>query len=262
MMFSIGNIFLHLVLISVRFILSSLTLTVICIRTQRLRGMAFVCRGLSRESVRYYVTSYSLRAHASSTPSYFLLWLKEYAIRYDQWVAQTRPAKSDSNPKEQYRFSNQVQHSTALTLFYLRAKQTFFTPGAEYELNIPSDVLSPFHTGHFVSPHPDPIVFSEVAWQVHSMLKDSLERFVYASYYNVGTNRALCGMLGGIVIALAGSLPPIAVNFATDRSRWLRLLALPGLWLGLTILVASMHGVRLFLPSCVYPALILQHRFA
>jgi len=176
--------------------------------------------------------------------SYFILWLKEYASRYDQWVAQTRPAKNNSNSKEQYRFSSQVQHSTGLTLFYLRAKQTFFTPGADYELNIPSDVLSPFHTGHFVSPHPDPIVFSDVAWQVHNMLKDSLDRFVLASYYNVGTNRALCGMIGGTVISLLGFVPPTAINFADDRARWLRLLALPGLWLGLTILIASLNGVR------------------
>lgn len=76
------------------------------------------------------------------------------------------------------------------------------------------------------------------------MLKDSLDRFVLASYYNVGTNRALCGMIGGTVIALAGFVPPIAVNFAEDRARWLRLLALPGLWLGLTILLASLNGVR------------------
>ncbi|KAI9443198.1 hypothetical protein H4582DRAFT_1808584 [Lactarius indigo] len=174
---------------------------------------------------------------------YFLLWLKEYAARYDQWMAQTRPAKSDANSKEQYRFSNQVQHSTSLTLFYLRAKQTFFTPGAEYELNIPSDVLSPFHTGHFVSPHPDPIVFRDVAWQVHDMLKESLDRFVLASYHNVGTSRALCGIIGGTVISLAGFVPPVAINLADQHARWLRLLALPGLWLGLTVIVASVHGV-------------------
>jgi hypothetical protein len=76
------------------------------------------------------------------------------------------------------------------------------------------------------------------------MLKDSLDRFVLASYYNVGTNRALCGMIGGTVISLAGFVPPIAVNFADDRARWLRLLAFPGLWLGLTILTASLNGVR------------------
>lgn len=206
--------------------------------------MASVHRGLSRESVRLRFPPAAHSCICSSIHSYFLLWLKEYAARYDQWVAQTRPAKSDVNSKEQYRFSSQVQHSTSLTLFYLRAKQTFFTPGAEYELNISSEVLSPFHTGLFVSPHPDPIVFREVAWQVHDMLKESLDRFVLASYYNVGTNRALCGMIGGTVISLAGFVPPVAVNFADQHSRWLRLLALPGLWLGLTILVASMHGVR------------------
>ena len=214
--------------------------------------MAFVCRGLSRESVCLFAP---LLLPCLRFYSYFILWLKEYASRYDQWVAQTRSAKTDSNFKEQYRFSNQIQHSTGLTLFYLRAKQSFFTPGADYELNIPSDVLSPFHTGNFVSPHPDPIVFSDVAWQVHNMLKDSLDRFVLASYYNVGTNRALCGMIGGTVISLAGFVPPIAVNFASGHARWLRLLAFPGLWLGLTILIASLNGVR---PIFIHPMTTIQ----
>ena len=75
------------------------------------------------------------------------------------------------------------------------------------------------------------------------MLKDSLDRFVLASYYNVGTNRALCGMIGGTVISLVGFVPPTAVNFADNHARWLRLLAFPGLWLGLTILIASLNGV-------------------
>jgi hypothetical protein len=225
--------------------------------------VAFIYRGLSRESVCHFFSHSPVPARNYSCPhSYFILWLKEYASRYDQWVAQTRSIKNDSNSKEQYRFSNQIQHSTGLTLFYLRAKQTFFTPGAEYELNIPSDVLNPFHTGHFVSPHPDPIVFSDVAWQVHNMLKDSLDRFVLASYYNVGTNRALCGMIGGTVIALAGFVPPMAVNLAGDRERWLRLLALPGLWLGLTILVASLNGVRSISILMTTQVLILPNRFA
>ncbi len=199
---------------------------------------------MSRVVLRICLSFAHFLLHLLTLYSYFILWLKEYASRYDQWVTQTRSAKNESNSKEQFRFSNQIQHSTGLTLFYLRAKQTFFTPGADYELNIPSDVLSPFHTGHFVSPHPDPIVFSDVAWQVHNMLKDSLDRFVLASYYNVGTNRALCGMIGGTFISLAGFVPPIAVNFANGRARWLRLLAFPGLWLGLTILIASLNGVR------------------
>lgn len=35
----------------------------------------------------------------------------------------------------------------ALSMFYMRAKVTFLTPAAPYELDVESDVLSPFHTG-------------------------------------------------------------------------------------------------------------------
>lgn len=91
---------------------------------------------------------------------------------------------------------------------YLRAKKTFFTPAADYELNVPSDILAPFHTPHFACPHPDPIVFAEVAWEVHGMLKESLDRFVIAAYNNVGTRRAICGIAGGITFALLGSVAP------------------------------------------------------
>jgi hypothetical protein len=75
------------------------------------------------------------------------------------------------------------------------------------------------------------------------MLKESLERFVVAAYTNVGTNRGWCGILGGIFLILAGGIPPIACNILTGKSRWLRLLALPCMWLGLTIILASLHGV-------------------
>lgn len=51
---------------------------------------------------------------------------------------------------------------------------------------------------------PDPAVFAELAECVQEMLKASLERFVIATYNNVGTRRALCGSAGGIVIGLAG----------------------------------------------------------
>jgi hypothetical protein len=78
------------------------------------------------------------------------------------------------------------------------------------------------------------------------MLKDSLDRMVVAAYTNVGTNRGLCGILGGCFFMLLGSIAPLLVNFLNGRDRWLRLLAIPGMWFGLTILLASLHGVRLF----------------
>lgn len=42
----------------------------------------------------------------------------------------------------------------ALSMFYMRAKVTFLTPAAPYELDVPSDVLSPFHTGMLPSGDP------------------------------------------------------------------------------------------------------------
>ena len=185
------------------------------------------------------------------------------------------PSKSSS------RLPPSLHTNRALAIFYSRAKQTFFTPNSPYELDLPSDILGPFHTPSLsseslnippnrdlslssgaLSPHPDPAVFSEVEDKVRSMLQESLDRFAASTITNVGTARATCGTVGGTVIALAGFLPPIAENFALSRNRWLRLLALPGLWLGLTIVLASLHGVRIFTNSH-YPRNSTQYvRFA
>ena len=138
--------------------------------------------------------------------------------------------------------------SPSLALFYARAKQTFFTPNrlSPYELNVSSDILAPFHTSDLGSSHPDPTVFAEVAIEVQKMLEQSLDRMVIAAYGNMGTNRTLCGIVGGCCMTLLGCIPPLVVNFLNRRSRWLRLLAIPGMWLGLTFLLTSLHGVGLF----------------
>ncbi|TFY74785.1 hypothetical protein EWM64_g9227 [Hericium alpestre] len=177
---------------------------------------------------------------------YFMLWLREYTARYFQWEAgaKSQADLSDSKDQNNYSFSTSHAPDPALSLFYARAKQTFFTPNADYELNVVSDILATFHTSHFASPpYPHPEVFSRVAWEVHAMLQDSLDRFVVAAYQNVGTNRAICGIIGGTTFSLAGSVPPMVVNFVHGHARYLRLAALPGLWLGLTVLLASLHGV-------------------
>ena len=62
-------------------------------------------------------------------------------------------------------------------MFYLRAKQTFLTPDADFELNVPSDLLAPFHAPTS-SPYPDPTTFAPLAIQVRDMLQESLNRFV------------------------------------------------------------------------------------
>jgi hypothetical protein len=195
---------------------------------------------------------------------YFILWLREYNARYTQWMNNTRALlKNDST--HPYQFPSSINTNRPLEIFYSRAKQTFFTPNSPYELDLPSDILGAFHAPSLsseslyhppnrdysassgaLSPHPDPAVFTQVEDQVRSMLQESLDRFASSTITNVGTARATCGLVGGTVIALAGFLPPVAKNFALSNNPWLRILAFPGLWLGLTIVFASLHGVCIF----------------
>ncbi|KAJ6613326.1 hypothetical protein B0H10DRAFT_245502 [Mycena sp. CBHHK59/15] len=170
---------------------------------------------------------------------YFVLWLKEYTLKYKQWAARSTLERNNAGD---YRMDWPLHSSSQLAMFYARAKQTFFTPNAAYELNLPSVVFAPVHASNG-SPHPDPAIFTKIAIETRKMLDESLSRFVTAQFSNVGNQRVLCGMIAGVVFCLVGALTPTAYNFAHGHSRWLRLVSFPGLWLGLTILLASLNGV-------------------
>jgi hypothetical protein len=205
--------------------------------------MAVIHGGMSGKSVSMLSTVYFSQFLFKLCHRYFILWLNEYAARYDQLVRQHSPHEPDtSSSPAPYHVT---WTSSSLALFYARAKQTFFTPNCSspYELNIPSDILSPFHTSNIGSPHPDPAVFEEVTTEVKKMLKESLDRMVTAAYVTMGNNRGRCGIIGGGCLALIGSIPPLVVNLLYGRNRWLRLLAIPCMWLGLTFLITSLHGV-------------------
>lgn len=182
----------------------------------------------------------------------------------------------------------------SLALFYARAKETFLTPNGPYELQVPSDVLSIFHLSNDsknyspqygtysqhplrlssshplfpakpLAPPPDPAIFNELAHIIQLNLKQSLDRFVVATFNNVGTPRAHCGSVGGLTIGLAwrylppspfhtsptlltsipSSIPPLIASFTLGGPRWWRLIAFPGMWLGLTIFISAMYGVCL-----------------
>ncbi|KAK0464593.1 uncharacterized protein EV420DRAFT_1638145 [Desarmillaria tabescens] len=172
---------------------------------------------------------------------YFILWLREYTVRYRQWETASRLRRSETPA---YLGVWPRHNSSQLAMFYARAKQTFLTPNANHELNLPSDVLAPFHTSNG-SPHPDPAVFNQVAVEVQKMLKESLERFVTAQFNNVGNRRVLCGLIAGVFCCLVGAVFPMVYNIVKGHSRWLRLTALPGLWLGIALLLTSLNGVCL-----------------
>lgn len=79
------------------------------------------------------------------------------------------------------------------------------------------------------------------------MLNESLNRFVRAAYTNVGSGRAICGIIGGCFFTLVGGVLPLVLTTGRwnigPHGRLIRLAAFPGLWLGLTILIASLQGV-------------------
>ncbi|KAI8978676.1 hypothetical protein BD414DRAFT_421796 [Trametes punicea] len=210
---------------------------------------------------------------------YFILWLREYTTRYSVWARQSRAhplSRASSPPPTRAYRTLSTPHpppNPALALFYLRAKETFLTPNGPYALRLPHDVLAPFHSSSLgagvggpaggswphaipsrrpdsfsgsansLPPPPDPAVFAEVADRVRAILTDSLDRFVVATFHNVGMPRAYCGCAGGTVIGLTGSAPILLANFLTGGSRWWRFTALPGMWLGLTIVISAMFGV-------------------
>lgn len=174
-------------------------------------------------------------------PSYFTLWLKEYTMKYHQWAAQCK-ARRDGVGQMGMDWS--APNSVQLSMFYTRAKQTFFTPNACFELRLSSNVLAPFHTSDG-SIHPDPVIFTEVAIETRQMLEKSLKMFVQAQLNNVGNNRVLCGILAGFLCTTIGSIPPLAVNFAYGSTRWARLAAFPAMWLGIACMLAALNGVCL-----------------
>ncbi|KAI6005385.1 hypothetical protein EDC04DRAFT_2784254 [Pisolithus marmoratus] len=202
---------------------------------------------------------------------YFLLWLREYTIRYHAWAQRAKAAFANdtlrvgnvpSSPRRLLR--NPPPPDPSLALFYSRAKQTFFTPFADYELNIPSDILGPFHSStsqsrppgspalwHSQSAHPDPAVFTEVAIEARFMLNESLQRFVHAASTNVGSRRAACGIAGGSFFTTVTGVLPLVMTTGRwndgPHNRLMRLAAVPGLWFGLTILIASFQGICLMI---------------
>ncbi|KAI0761948.1 hypothetical protein BD413DRAFT_495446 [Trametes elegans] len=220
-----------------------------------------------------------LRTQTLAFIRYFILWLRDYTARYSAWARQSKahphPRSSTTPPARAYRTLSTPlpPPNPALALFYLRAKETFLTHHGPYALRLPQDVLTPFHSSslgagvggpaggswpHELSSHqpdsppgptsglpppPDPAVFAEVADRVCAILSESLDRFVVATFHNVGMPRAYCGCAGGTVIGLTGSAPVLLANFLTGGSRWWRFSAIPGLWLGLTIVISAMYGV-------------------
>lgn len=74
------------------------------------------------------------------------------------------------------------------------------------------------------------------------MLRESVVNFLTVTCANSGQYRRMCGMFVGVTSILVG-LIPILLSILDHRSRWLRIAALPGIWLGMSFLIAAFHNV-------------------
>lgn len=58
-----------------------------------------------------------------------------------------RMSSYNGTPRREYRApQSALPANPELSYSYSRAKRTFLTPNGDYELDVPSDVLAPFHT--------------------------------------------------------------------------------------------------------------------
>ncbi|KZT44421.1 hypothetical protein SISSUDRAFT_1029116 [Sistotremastrum suecicum HHB10207 ss-3] len=177
---------------------------------------------------------------------YFVLWLKEYTVRYEQWMRDSR--RMSRHRVGGFSFQSELRPvSQSLAMFCTRAKKTFFSPDSPYHLHVPAEhlnaILSPPPDAAADSPHPDPAVFAEINADVRTLMKASLSRFVSAAFENVSTFRGVCGVIGGCAMFLIAGCLPLILSILGVHSRWARLCSIPGLWFGLTIIVASLHGL-------------------
>ncbi len=184
---------------------------------------------------------------------YFVLWLREYERRWVAWERrQQRHDNADADKETRVTFSPSSALSPSLAFSFERARATSAPPARPTSFACPPSSSPPSSPTTLppllgrTPPTPDPAAFAALSTHLHTRLRASLNRCVRAAYNNVGTFRATCGIVGGLVISLIGAGIPLLVELVAHGargSRWARLAALPGLWLGLTVIVASLRGV-------------------
>ncbi|THH31458.1 hypothetical protein EUX98_g2730, partial [Antrodiella citrinella] len=164
--------------------------------------------------------------HSPSSPNLTTADATRYPVTHPQNPSPC-PSPSPSPPRRRdrhhHRYLLPPSPPSSLALFYLRAKETFLTPNKPYELDVPSEVLMVFHQSSStkssrqpmqLAPPPDPAIFNELASIIEENLKESLAKFVVATYNNVGMPRAHCGSAGGLSIGIIWSAPILAANFS------------------------------------------------
>ncbi|CAG8576831.1 7303_t:CDS:2, partial [Acaulospora colombiana] len=235
---------------------------------------------------------------------YFYFWFADYERAWTRWANNathnadpTSPIPSTATTAKSTRGDNNgggglasfpSKANPGLAMSYARAKKTFFTPGSPWELNLPQKTLQQLlhpskpHPGPVQHPHPSAL--AAVKFEVDTYLNDSLTRAgakkdnsrgnglshlsgEALNGGNAGRNRAICAILIGLSIIVAGLSPIILTSLRSTATiphypahphtaiptpthythswnqRLTRLAAIPGLWFGFTTLICGLHGV-------------------
>ncbi|KAG8757852.1 hypothetical protein FRC14_001321 [Serendipita sp. 396] len=244
---------------------------------------------------------------------YFYIWFNQYQAEWTQWAKsvqkegrsidsngtllahtntntsedqthedeQDEKKKKKSGSNENSTRNGRVSSSSLddaqpdrhLAMSYLRAKQTFFTPGSRWELNLPQKTLQlllhPPEGQRHPGPrsHPHPSAFASVRFDVENYLNASLSRFIVQNGGNAGRQRGAFAVIVGLLAIGLGLLPIILTSLPYTPSgpnnpinnnhpnatmspphrpwstRLERLSSIPPLWLGFATLIAGLHGV-------------------
>ncbi|KIM32050.1 hypothetical protein M408DRAFT_15021 [Serendipita vermifera MAFF 305830] len=170
---------------------------------------------------------------------YFYVWFISYQAEWSLWATN---ANANGN--------GDLKPNPKLAMSYARAKETFFTSGSPWELNLPQRTLQQLlqpqtpHPGP--SSHPHPNALAEVRFEVNNYLSDSLTRFIVQNGGNSGRYRGLFAVSLGLIVIGIGLIPIVLNSLARDHTwqqKLNRLASLPALWFGFATLIMGLHGV-------------------
>ncbi|KIM23811.1 hypothetical protein M408DRAFT_319488, partial [Serendipita vermifera MAFF 305830] len=170
---------------------------------------------------------------------YFYVWFISYQAEWSLWATN---ANANGN--------GDLKPNPKLAMSYARAKETFFTSGSPWELNLPQRTLQQLlqpqtpHPGP--SSHPHPNALAEVRFEVNNYLSDSLTRFIVQNGGNAGRYRGLFAVSLGLIVIGIGLIPIVLNSLAHDHTwqqKLNRLASIPALWFGFATLIMGLHGI-------------------
>ncbi|KAG9086182.1 hypothetical protein FRC06_003236 [Ceratobasidium sp. 370] len=222
---------------------------------------------------------YLLYVERSAENLYFSLWLKQYTDEYNDWVESQaididhRPSSSRHRPSPD---PEPTAPNSSLAHSFQRARELFFDNASQYELNVTDEMIDPVR--HLVRPprtgparrrreaweddgddepqnealavskdvfatmYPRPRDLDRIKCEVEGLLRQSLTRFLQLAFTNAGRShdKIAYSVWGVYLVAAIAASVSIIVG---GKPRALRLVVVPLLLIGWSVLFASLNGI-------------------